>query len=413
MKENKKVLMKNTVMLYILQFSAYFFSFITTPYQTRVMGPEIYGKIGYAAAMMVYFQLFLDFGFILSSTADISRHREDKPYICRLVTSVACIKVVFTLLSLGVLLILCFTIDSLREDLLLYLLYFAGAAVNTFIPDYLYRGLEHMSVLTIRTVVIKFAFTILIFIFLREPSDYYVVPLLTLLGNLGSVIGVYIHMKKKMHIWFCKVPVKEILMHAKRSSTFFLSRIATTIYSSTNTVLLGAVDPSKASVGYYSSADKVVTMAKNGLSPISDSIYPYMINNKDFKLIKKILLIFMPIIGAGCIFVYIFAEPLCILVFGEEFAPTANVLRALLPVIFVTLPSYMLGFPALSAVGLQKHANYSIYAGCVVDLILLAVLFATDHINAITLGLTMSAAETTILLYRIIAIVRNRELFHT
>ena len=70
MKTNKKVLLKNTVMLYILQFSAYFFSFITTPYQTRIMGPEIYGKIGYATAMMVYFQLFLDFGFILSSTAD-------------------------------------------------------------------------------------------------------------------------------------------------------------------------------------------------------------------------------------------------------------------------------------------------------------------------------------------------------
>lgn len=411
MKTNKKVLLKNTVMLYILQFSAYFFSFITTPYQTRIMGPEIYGKIGYATAMMVYFQLFLDFGFILSSTADITRHREDKPYISRLITSVAFIKVIFTLLSLGVLLLLCFTMDSLREDMLLYLLYFAGVAVNTFIPDYLYRGLEHMSVLTIRTVIIKLAFTVLIFIFLREPSDYYVVPLLTLLGNLGSVIGVYIHMKKKMHIWFCRVSMREIWMHAKRASTFFLSRIATTIYSSTNTMLLGVIDPSKVSVGYYSSADKIVTMAKNGMSPISDSIYPYMIGNKDFKLIKKILLIFMPVIGVGCTVVYIFAEPLCTLFFGAEFAPTANVLRALLPVIFVTLPSYMLGFPTLSAVGLQKHANYSIYAGCAVDLILLAILFFTGHITAVTLGLTMSAAEITILLYRIIVIIRNRELF--
>lgn len=411
LKTNKKVLLKNTVMLYILQFSAYFFSFITTPYQTRIMGPEIFGKIGYATAMMVYFQLFLDFGFILSSTADISRHRDDKPYICRLITSVACIKVMFTILSLGVLLLLCFTMDSLREDMLLYLLYFAAAAVNTFIPDYLYRGLERMSVLTIRTVIIKLTFTVLIFVFLREPSDYYAVPLLTLLGNLGSVIGVYIHMKKKMHIWFCRVPLQEILVHAKRSSTFFLSRIATTIYSSTNTMLLGAIDPSKVSVGYYSSADKIVTMAKNGLSPFSDSIYPYMINNKDFKLIKKILLIFMPVIGAGCVVVYIFAEPLCTLFFGAEFASTANVLRALLPVIFVTLPSYMLGFPTLSAVGLQKHANYSIYVGCAVDLILLVVLFITDHISAVTLGLTMSAAEITILLYRIVVIIRNRELF--
>ena len=37
-----------------------FFSFITVPYQTRVMGNEIYGKIGIATALMMYFQLFLD-----------------------------------------------------------------------------------------------------------------------------------------------------------------------------------------------------------------------------------------------------------------------------------------------------------------------------------------------------------------
>lgn len=413
MKKNKKVLLKNTAMLYALQFSAYFFSFITTPYQTRVMGPSIVGTLGFAAAIMVYFQLFMDFGFILSATADVSRHRDDKGYVCRLMTSVTLIKLAFCAVSFIVLTVMCFVWDTLREDKLLYMLYFAGTAVNTFIPDYLYRGLEKMSIITVRTVLIKLFFTVMIFVFLKEPGDYYVVPLLLLLGNLASVIGVYIHLKKKLDIWFCKVSFKEIFEHAKKSSEFFLSRIATTLYSSTNTLVLGIVDPTKATVGFYTSADKLVTTAKNGMSPISDSIYPYMINNKDFKLIKKILVILMPIITVGCVVCYIFAEPICIIFFGEEFGPTGAVLRAMLPVIFVTLPSYMLGFPTLSAVGLQRYANISIYVGCVVDLIGLLLLFATNSISYVSLAALMSVAEVTILLFRILVVWRNKHLFRS
>ena len=90
-----KVLVKNTVMLYILQFSTYLFSFLTVPYQSRILGPEIYGILGVAGAVMIYFQLFMDFGFLLSATEDISKNRDDKQYICRKITSIAVIKAFF------------------------------------------------------------------------------------------------------------------------------------------------------------------------------------------------------------------------------------------------------------------------------------------------------------------------------
>ena len=56
-------------MLYILQFSTYFLSLVTVPYQTRVLGPVVYGYVGVALAVMAYFQLFMDFGFLLSAGA--------------------------------------------------------------------------------------------------------------------------------------------------------------------------------------------------------------------------------------------------------------------------------------------------------------------------------------------------------
>ena len=53
--ESKQSLLKNTAMLYLLQFSSFFFSFITVPYLTRVLGPANYAKIGVATNLMIYF----------------------------------------------------------------------------------------------------------------------------------------------------------------------------------------------------------------------------------------------------------------------------------------------------------------------------------------------------------------------
>ena len=53
MNGKRGVLLKNTMMLYILQFSTYFFGFIVVPYETRVLGPVLYGMVGAAMAAMI------------------------------------------------------------------------------------------------------------------------------------------------------------------------------------------------------------------------------------------------------------------------------------------------------------------------------------------------------------------------
>lgn len=411
MKNNKgKTLLKNTVMLYILQFSSYFFNLLTVPYQTRVLGPELYGVLGVAVAVMAYFQVFMDFGFLLSATEDVSLNRDNKAYINKKITSVAIIKGAFSIVSLGVMGVLCLTVNKFTEQKLLYFLYLFAYIANSFMPDYIYRGLEKMTAVTVRTVLIKLFFCVMTFAFLHSKEDYLVVPLLLLIGNLGAVVFAYFHLFKTFKFSFCKVSFAEIWHDFKRSSTFFYSRVATTVYTATNTVVLGMVDATGVITGYYSSADKVVNVAKSGLSPISDSLYPYMVKNKDFKLVKKILMVLMPIIVAGCLVVGIFAEPLCVIAFGKEFAGTAAILQAFLPVVVAALPSYIFGFPTLSAMGLSKHANYSIFAGTVIHIVGMIVLFMTGHVSGVTLAFMTSISEWSILLYRIAVVYKNRRL---
>lgn len=412
LKSSKGNLLKNTIMLYILQFSSYFFSFITVPYQTRILGPGIYGKLGFATAVMVYFQLFLDFGFILSATAKISHNRNDKKFISKVLTCVTVIKIIFSLSSVIILIILCLTVQQFSSDAMLLMLFLFATIINSFIPDYLYRGIEQMTAITVRTVLIKLFFTVTIFIFLKNPEEYYIIPILTILGNLVALIGVYVHLNRKLNISFCRVNLIDIIKEAKESSTYFYSRIATTVYSTSNTVILKFMDTSGLLIGYYTSADRLLTTSKSALSPISDSMYPYMIKHRDFKLIKKTLKIFMPLIIIFSVFAFIFAEEICCLIFGKEFKPAAPIFRALLPVIVITLPNYILGFPTLGAMGLSKHANISIAVGTVVHIMLLILLYFMNRLNMVTLGILTSVSEFSILLYRCLVIYRNKNLLY-
>lgn len=412
---NKRgVLLKNTIMLYILQFSTYILALAVAPYQSRVLGPEVYGGVLNASmAIIVYFQLIIDFGFLLSATEEVSRERENRGRLREIFSAITWCKIGLALASFVCLVILCQVIPAWEQKETVLLLTFAATFLNSLMPDYLYRGLEKMTAITVRTVLIKTFFTVAVFLFLRGPEDVWMIPTFNIVGNGVALLAAYWHIVKAFGIRFTKVRVGVAFQEIKQSSVFFFSRIATTAYTALNTVLLDIISGSGAVTGYYTSADRLITVGKNGVSPIADSLYPYMAKHKDFKLVKKVLLVFEPIIFIFCTVVFIFAEPFCMWFFGAEYGPAGNVLRAMLPVGMVVLPSYILGFPTLTAMNLTKHANYSTVVGACCQLLMLGILFLTNHVNMVTLALSVSITETLILLYRIIVVVKYRDRMRT
>lgn len=409
MKKNRK-LMENTIMLYILTFSNYFFNFITIPYQTRILGPEIYGKIGFALAFATYFKLLFDFGFILSATESVSKNRDNKNFVSKVLTSVNILKLVFVSTSFIILLILLNTVPVFKQDKILYFLFYLYVAIDCFQPDFLYRGMENMKVITIRNVIVKSFFTVMVFLILKSANQYLYVPILNILGSLISLIFVYYDVFVNMKIKIIKVKIKDLKENFNQSKIYFFSRIASTVYSATNTFILGFVYPSSNILGYYSSSDKILTAARSAMTPISDSVYPYMIKNKDFKLIKKLLKIFMPIIGVGCLVLFIFAEPICILLFGTQYASTSIVLRFMVPIIFITLPNYLLGFPTMSPLGLKNEANLSVIIAAFIHLIVIGILYLCKILNIYSICILTIFTEFIVLGLRIYFIVRKERI---
>lgn len=410
MKKKVNTFFINTFMLYILTFSNYFFSFITVPYQTRVFGAEIYGNLGFATATMIYFQLILDFGFLLSATEEVARNRTNKKELSKIVEKVWICKTGLVVASLVGLFCLCTMVGRFRNDWLLFLLYFISIAINSYMPDFLYRGLEEMKAITVRTVLIKLFFTVMIFIFLKNKTQYYLVPIFNIMGNTVALLGVLWHLKKVVGLDFVKVSVEEVVKAFKESSIFFYSRIASTVYSTTNMFVLGIMyGQSSKTVGYFSSADKLISTGKQGITPITDSLYPYMVRNRDFKLVKKLLIIGMPILTIGCLIVGGLAEPICVFLFGQEFEPAGIYLRLLAITVWCAFPGMIFGFPVLSPMGLAKWANISNIFGAVVQITMLVGLYCVGSLNSITICLATGLTEILTVCFRIIVVWKNRE----
>ncbi len=407
-KAQDKVLFSNTIFLYILTFSSQFFSFLTVPYLTRVLGPSVYGKVGIAVAYMAYVQIILDFGFILSATQKVVENREDKDKLGKIITGVTCVK-----LTLSIILTIAFgcfvsVSESMKQDAIFYLLYMVSTVANALMPDFFYRGIEKMKIITVRTFIIKGVATLGTFIFVKEATDYWMIPLFVMLGNSVAVFVMFRDMAQNYQVKFQRMNFRFIKNLVKDSALFFVSRAASTAYQAVNTIILSFVYGSSPLVGYYTSADKLISLGKTASSPIADSLYPYMIKQKNYRLVKKILLIFMPIITIGVTVVFVLAEPICIWLFGAEYAEAGDVLRCLLPILWVILPTYILCFPVMVPLGLSKWANMSNVVGMIIQILGLVVLIILGKLSIYTLCLLSSTTEVLVFLFRLIVVIFHK-----
>lgn len=119
----------------------------------------------------------------------------------------------------------------------------------------------------------------------------------------------------------------------------------------------------------------------------------------------------MPIIIVGSVGVGFFAKDICALIFGSDYRDAGTLLQLLMPIIVITLPNYVLGFPTLVPMGLAKHANYSVIVGAFVQLALLITLAVLNIFSIYSLCIITVISEFSTFLYRLIIVLVHRKSF--
>jgi len=406
-KLNKKLL-ENTVMLYIMKFAGYLFSLLVVPYQTRVLSQEYYGGLSLALGVMMYFTMLIDFGFMVSGVTEIANNRNSKKCLSECLTCVMVLRIGLSLLSLGILTAMVFLIPSYTPWAAVFYTYLAAIILESLLPMFFLRGMEDMRTVALLTLLSKAAMTVLIFVFVKSDADYLLAPLMRVAGAGLSFAVAWIYIRKKYKVGLVAVSWRQLFSSAKQSFGYFVSRIASTVYRGGNTAILGAT-LSPAMVALYACPEKLMTFGMSISSPISDSLLPYIIKSHDYKSAWRMINIILPFVIIGGAIGFVWAEPIITFIFGAQYAASAGVLRAVIPIIAVTPINYILAFPVMVPMGLHKQSNIANIVGAIVYVLGMLLLWITQSISILSAAIVLMITECCVAVWRALMVIKYRD----
>ena len=340
--EDKKRLMSNFFSLSVLQGANYILPLLTLPYLVRVLGVEYFGLLAFATAMITYFQILTDYGFDLTATREISIHRDNKEKVIEIFSSVMTIKIILMFVSFFLFSILVFSFEKFSKDALVYFLTFGTVVGQVLFPVWFFQGMERMKYITYLNILSKVIFTIAIFVFVQEQSDFYLVPLLTSIGFLVAGIWSLYLVRKKFGVSFKLQTYLTIKKHFIDGWDVFVSRIFVSLYTTINIFLLGLFTNNTV-VGYYAIAERIVNAVGGLFTPANQTIYPYMakIYNKQkekfFDFTKKIAISYLFLAIVMYIALYIFGEFIVRIISGNVDVNIMNIYCVLIFTL-ITIP---------------------------------------------------------------------------
>lgn len=276
--KERKIVLGNFISLTTLQSISYILPLIVLPYLIRVIGIEKFGLIAFAQALVQYFMILTDYGFSLSATRTIALIGEHKKKISALFSSVMTVKLIFAAVSLLALCSLLYFVPRFRADWLVYILCFGTVLGSTLFPIWLFQGKEKMGYIAIVNVISSIIYALGIFIFIKTPADYLLVPLLgSLLSIISGILGLYIAFKK-FQLEFILQKYVDIKRELKTGWDIFISILAVNAYTASRVFAVGLLT-NNIFTGYYSLAERIANIIQTfPMDSFTRAVYPRISN---------------------------------------------------------------------------------------------------------------------------------------
>lgn len=371
---------KNFVFLAALQATNFLLPLVTLPYLLRVIGTEKFGVVTYIQAFMVFFTVITDYGFNTSATRAVALHKHDRQYLASLFSQVVTAKLLLCGLSFVLVTTLVLSIGSFRAYQEAYFLGFGIVLGQALLPVWFYQGMEEMKYLTAMNLLAKVVFTTLIFLLVKQESDYPLVLLFFGTGNLLSGIYGFVRMLRRYGLRLRLPAWAEVELQLREGWHVFLSSFCIAVYSNANIFILGFF-ASDLVLGYYGIADRIVNAIRQVLAVFSQAIYPFicrLASDSHASILHLLRRVYIPFLGF--VFVIslgtcIFADPIIFLLADGAIPEAAHLLKILsvVPVIIaLNIPVYQI----LLAYNLKRSYTLVITIGSILNIVLNTLLSA-------------------------------------
>lgn len=343
---------------------------ITIPYITRTLGLHANGIYSYTDSIVTYFIVFGSLGTSLYGIRKIAYVRDDKEKLSQVTLEIISLKLVLIVLNLIVFIpLLC--VNS--QYAYIYQVQILNIIANGIDISWFYQGIEDFKKVTIRNLIVKFAYVIALFVFIKEPDDLIkyilIVVLSALIGNfimIGSLPNyINIHIRKKLHPF----------THLKECIVLFVPQVMNYVYALLDRSMLGWLTNTD-NVSIYDQAQRLirtitailqslgyVMMARiANLKAVNDEegMKYYIHKSLDFTIFLGVPAMF-GILGVADDFIPVFL--------GKEYVAAISTLK-LLSILILTMPlNSVLGVQTLIPIGKEKIYTIATSSGAFVNVL--------------------------------------------
>ena len=407
-KRTKKIL-SNGIMLMIFQVSKILFPLITLPYLTRVLSLSCYGVVSYTKSVMIYMQVWVDFGFTLSGTKAVVQNKDDKNRFNAIIGETQTARVMLGISGFIIIGVLCLALPILRGNRLFAVLSYVTVFLSIFLYDYLFRGLEKTHVIAIRFIIMKSISIALTFVFVKSDSDVLLIPLLDIISSIIAIVLVLLEVKK-LDIQIKRPNIYNVWHSIQSSFVYFVSNAATSSFNALSTIVIGVLLKSE-DVAYWSICMQIIGSITACYNPICDSIYPAMIETRDYSFVKRIKRVFVPVILIGCTCLFLLSEFVLRTVGGEKYVLAQLTFIALIPVCFFAFLSMLHGWPCLGAIEKNKEVTNTTIISASYNILTMIILAAVNRFTLQTLAIVRVSTEILMFITRYYYCVKYKSLF--
>lgn len=395
----KKNLIYNALHLSGSQFIVYGLQAIITLYLIKILDFYNYGIIAFSQAFIATSIVLLDLGFSISATNKVALFKNNKNYINKLNASIFQVKtILFLILLFFTLIFFKFFSKLLIYEEVIYLS-LISIYVISIIPTWFFYGIEDIKSYSLFLLFSKFAYLVLIFLFVRDSSDYIYIPILYCIGfSILAFFSFYkFHKLGYKILYFANF--KFILYALRFTVRFFASRLAVAFNVNAAILIMGSI-LSPSLVAIYSLGDQIYRVMQTLVGSISVTLYPYMSNSKNIYLMKKLLILIFPVITFSCIIVFFYTPLIIDLFFDEVPSKLIDVIRIFIFVFYFNSLNVLMGYPLFAALNTLKVANSSLFMGSLLYLSFLLFFYFNGESNINFFIYALLISEIYILLHR-------------
>lgn len=330
-----KVLASNFSYLLLLKIAGYIFPLITIPYLARTIGVEGFGKIAFAAAVIVWFQTIADWGFNYTATREVAKNREDWSKVSIIFSNTLWARVLLMLASFLILIVAVYVVPYLEEYRHILLVTFLLIPGHILFPDWFFQAVERMKYITIFNLISKALLTALVFIFIKEKSDYILQPLFISIGYLISGMCAMYIILFRWQVTLHQPHLPSMLKTIRESTDVFINNLLPNFYKSFSNILLGVFSGNIAN-GLLDAGNRFSEISQQFMVLITRTFFPYLSRkSNNHKLYAKLNFL----VSIAFFLVLFISSPLIIKTFyTEEFYPAILILKILsVSIIFSSL----------------------------------------------------------------------------